>query len=180
MSEIWFISDTHFGHKNILQYEKEARPFNSLEEMHEQLINNWNSVVSPKDIVYHLGDFAFGKQWVSIAERLQGKKRLVLGNHDTYPSSVYLQYFDKLYGMVFWKRCILSHMPVHPNGLGSRWVLNVHGHLHSKQVELSILDSKFWQITDHIDLNYFNVSCEQNNLTPINADRIRERLKEID
>ena len=190
MINTWFTSDTHFGHKNILEYEKDARPFDTIEAMNEKIIENWNSVVKPKDIIYHLGDFAFGKHNILLAKRLNGKKRLVMGNHDTYPSSLYLEYFDKLYGCVFWERCILSHMPVHPNGLGSRWMLNIHGHLHSKVVKRSLYDimeikledgpvqfSKF----DHeeSDPNYFNVSCEQNNLTPIHRDVIMERIKEL-
>jgi calcineurin-like phosphoesterase family protein len=183
MIETWFISDTHFGHKNILEYEPEARPFESLQQMHEVMIERWNSVVKPKDIVYHLGDFAFGRRNISIASRLNGKKRLVMGNHDTYPASEYLPYFDKLYGMIFWERCVLSHMPVHVNGLGSRWMLNVHGHLHSKLVmsnEIVAPEKEYpmnWCLMP--DKNYFNVSCEQNNLTPIHKDIILERLKEL-
>lgn len=185
MPETWFIGDTHFGHKNILEYEKEARPFSSIEEMNESLVDRWNSCVSDNDIVYHLGDFAFGKHNIEIAGRLKGKKRLVMGNHDTYPSVDYLRYFDKLYGVVFYHRCILSHVPVHANGLGSRWLLNVHGHLHSKRVRLKTITTISqtdpaieWTMED--DLNYFNVSCEQNDLTPIHYDKIKERLDAID
>ena len=183
MINTWFISDTHFGHKNILEYEREARPFSSIEEMHEVMIENWNRVVGSQDIVYHLGDFAFGRHNIQIAERLNGKKRLVMGNHDTYPTADYLKYFDKLYGVVFYERCILSHTPVHPNGLGSRWMLNVHGHLHSNRVKK--LNDDNIQLAylrdDYIeDRNYFNVSCEQNNLTPIHKDVVMERLKELD
>jgi calcineurin-like phosphoesterase family protein len=180
MIETWFISDTHFGHKNILQYEKEARPFSSIEEMNEVMIENWNRVVKKNDIVYHLGDFAFGRLNIKIAERLNGKKKLVMGNHDTYPTSDYLKYFDKLYGIVFYERCILSHVPVHVGGLGNRWILNVHGHLHSKKVRREIYFggeiNPEWREEDQ---NYFNVSCEQNNLTPIHKDLIVSRLKEI-
>lgn len=184
MIETWFTSDTHFGHKNILEYEKEARPFTTLQEMHEVMIERWNSVVSKNDVVYHLGDFAFGRHTIQIADRLNGKKRLVMGNHDTYPTADYLNYFDKLYGCVFWHRCILSHMPVHSNGLGARWLLNVHGHLHSKNVmSTEILAPKKeypmnWVLVP--DKNYFNVSVEQNNLTPINAEVIMNILKEMD
>lgn len=197
MINVFFISDTHFGHKNILEYEKEARPFASLEEMHEVMIERWNNVVKPKDVVYHLGDFCFGRKSLDVAERLNGKKKLVMGNHDTLPTAMYLQYFDKLYGMIFYNRCVLSHMPVSPKQLGARWWLNIHGHLHSKRVQHCVdglyslkvnkggeekemlvrspFDSEFED-----DPNYFNVSCEQNNLTPIHWDVIRERLKEID
>lgn len=163
--------------------------------MHECIIERWNAVVSPGDIVFHLGDFAFGKRWIAIAERLNGKKRLVMGNHDNYPVTEYLPYFDKVYGVLFYHRCVLSHVPVHINGLGSRWLLNIHGHLHSKRVQCPIMglheihsnvhdrpilvrrpfDNEFED-----DLNYFNVSCEQNNLTPINYDVIKERLDAID
>jgi calcineurin-like phosphoesterase family protein len=183
MSETWFTSDLHLGHKNILEYEKEARPFNNLDEMHAAIIDRWNSVVNSKDVVYVVGDFAFGKHNIKIANSLNGKKKLVMGNHDTYPTADYLPYFDKLYGVIFWERCIISHVPVHNSGLGARWMLNVHGHLHSKRVKLKTTTmlhesgAHCWTLED--DPNYFNVSVEQNNLTPINADKIRERLKEL-
>jgi calcineurin-like phosphoesterase family protein len=180
MINVWFISDTHFGHKNILEYEKEARPFSCIEEMHEVMIERWNNVVATKDTVYHLGDFAFGRHNIKIASRLNGCKKLVMGNHDTYPTAEYLEYFDKLYGVVFYERCVLSHMPVHPNGLGARWMMNIHGHLHSKRVRYPILSpDDNGNLIYHEDNNYFNVSCEQNNLTPIHRDVVMERLKEL-
>lgn len=182
----WFCSDHHFGHKNILEYEKEARPFSSVEEMNETIIERHNNVVKPQDTVYFLGDFAFGKKNIELAGRMNGKKRLVMGNHDTYPTADYLKFFEKLYGVVFWERCILSHVPVHHNGINARWILNVHGHLHSKKVKISnIVSSALHMVCDgfididEYDQNYYNVSLEQNNLTPIHRDIITERLKEI-
>lgn len=79
---VFFTSDTHFGHANVIKYCN--RPFKSSEEMDEALIENWNSVVSPGDTVYHLGDFGFGRaDFLSrILWRLNGNKSLVLGNHD--------------------------------------------------------------------------------------------------
>lgn len=179
MPEIWFTSDTHYGHKNILEYEPIARPFKTIEEMNEQLISNYNSIVGDGDTVFHVGDFAFGKHNIAIAERLKGKKKLILGNHDSYPSADYLRYFEKLYGVLFWERCILSHVPVHPNGLGARWFLNVHGHLHSKNVRRVYHVDPYGCALDEYDPNYFNVAVEQHNLTPVNADVIRERMKEL-
>lgn len=178
MINTWFTSDTHFGHTNILEYEKEYRPFSSVEEMNETIIDRWNSVVRDTDIVWHLGDFCFGKNNIRIAERLKGKKRLILGNHDAYSSRDYLEFFEKLFGAFFWKRCILTHIPVHPNNLGSRAFLNVHGHLHSNNVTTVIMEDTPCETIIN-DENYFNVSCEQNNLTPIHSDIIMERIKEI-
>ncbi len=82
MNEFW-TADTHLGHKNIIQYSH--RPFSSVEEMDEVLIQNINSVVKSNDILYHLGDFAFGRMShiISYLQRLNCKRiRLVLGNHD--------------------------------------------------------------------------------------------------
>jgi calcineurin-like phosphoesterase family protein len=179
MIETWFTADTHFGHTNILQYEKEKRPFSCVEEMNETLIDRWNSVVKSQDIVYHLGDFGFGNDAIRHAERLHGKINLVLGNHDTFSSLNYNRYFNRVYGAHFWKRCILTHIPVHPSSLGSRFFLNVHGHLHSRRVK----HLGFNVFQDHPDAghdpSYFCVSSEQNNLTPFHSSEILNRLKGI-
>lgn len=68
----FFTADTHFGHNNIIKYVN--RPFNSVEEMDEQLISNWNSKVTHEDTIYHLGDFAFSKTPEKYFYRLNGKK----------------------------------------------------------------------------------------------------------
>lgn len=78
---IFFTSDTHYGHTNILKYCN--RPFDNITHMNDALISNWNEVVRPNDIVYHLGDFAMMRDPDSILRRLNGKEiHLILGNHD--------------------------------------------------------------------------------------------------
>jgi len=79
---IFFTSDTHFGHRNVIPYCQ--RPFSSVEEMDADLIRRWNAIVKPDDVVYHLGDFAFSKpiEITRILSLLSGTKLLVLGNHD--------------------------------------------------------------------------------------------------
>src|ERR1044072_8604621 len=79
---IYFASDTHFGHFNIIRYCE--RPFANVEEMNRQLINNWNSVVKFDDTVYHLGDFAMGPKelWGNYRAALNGRIVFVCGNHD--------------------------------------------------------------------------------------------------
>lgn len=89
MSDIFFTSDTHFGHANIIQHCE--RPFASVEEMTEKLIENWNACVKAGDRVYHLGDFALKlnvSEIESIVRRLHGEKFLVWGNHDQKNKSV--------------------------------------------------------------------------------------------
>lgn len=82
-TNLWFTSDTHFGHKNILEFCPN-RPGKDIQEMNEALIRNWNSCVQPDDDVYHLGDFMMGQSlyWESTLNRLQGNIHLVAGNHD--------------------------------------------------------------------------------------------------
>lgn len=79
----WFTSDTHFGHANIIKYCN--RPFANSVEMNEAIIANWNSVVKDGDLVYHLGDFCFGREdysFDSYLNRLKGLIVFVKGNHD--------------------------------------------------------------------------------------------------
>lgn len=82
---IYFTSDTHFGHKNIIKYQPETRGhFTSVDEMDDTLISNWNAHVTPQDTVYHLGDFAFTNQGRirEILNQLNGTLHIVTGNHD--------------------------------------------------------------------------------------------------
>ncbi len=193
MINTWFTSDTHFSHKNILKYEKEARPFENVYVMNEALIDRWNSVVKARDVVYHLGDISLDKRSLSLIGKLNGHKRLVMGNHDIHPMAELCNYFEKIYGAFEYKGCILTHIPIHPACMG-RYKLNVHGHLHSKNI-YKVMDTDgdcFEEILTSCNdedscgdeyvlaneqKNYFNVSVEQNNLTPINFDVIKERIR---
>lgn len=78
----YYISDLHYGHNHIIKFDN--RPFENVEEMEEKLVNNWNSVVTNKDHVYHLGDFCWGKidEWIRILKRLNGNIHIIKGNHD--------------------------------------------------------------------------------------------------
>lgn len=163
MPDIFFIGDTHFGHTNIIKFEPEKRPFKTIFEHDEELIVRWNSVVKENDIVWHLGDFAFKMQEsviANIARRLNGDKRLILGNHDNFKKIDYTKFFTAVYGVHYLNRgYILSHIPVHEQQM-KRWPINIHGHLHSH-----FLDDK----------RYWNVSCEQINCTPISLEALCQK-----
>lgn len=128
-------SDLHFWHKNILKFSKEHRPFNSIEEMNEYLIDHWNSLVSPEDTIYSLGDFSFaGKEKTrAILDRLNGNKVFILGNHCYQMRSLYAEYGD-VYDYKEVKhegvKVVLHHYPIAAwNGQGRGSVM-LHGHCH--------------------------------------------------
>lgn len=162
MSEIFFISDTHFLHRGILRHEAEKRPFATIEEHDEELVRRWNEVVCDTDVVYHLGDFTLTKRAVALfAPRLRGHKRIICGNHDSPYTKELAKYFEELYGVYQYESLILSHVPVHPQQLEYRFFANVHGHLHSKSLT---------------DWRYLNVGCEHTNLTPITLEEVYSRI----
>ena len=131
--KLYVTSDTHFNHKNIIKYCN--RPFNDIYEMNEALINNWNSVVTQNDIIYHLGDFGFGtkEELQEIFDRLNGEKYLIMGNHDKkgrkyYQDLGFIEVYKTKYEL---DKYILSHEPIIvPNNK-----INIFGHIHNKLIE---------------------------------------------
>ncbi len=157
---VFLISDTHFGHYNIIKYCN--RPFISSEEMDETLIENWNKVVSKEDKVYHLGDVGF-KSFLRMEElfnNLNGTKILIKGNHDNFKLSQYAKLFKDVRGSHQLGGCLLTHIPIHPDSL-SRWKANIHGHVHNDTLE---------------DKRYVNISVENINYTPISLEQILNEL----
>lgn len=82
--DYWITSDLHFGHKNILKFCPDTRPFSDLNHMIEAIVLEWNSLVKPTDVVFHLGDFSFLglEATTAILKRLNGTIVFVMGNHD--------------------------------------------------------------------------------------------------
>lgn len=104
MVNVWFTSDTHFGHARIIELCN--RPFESVEHMNESMIENFNALVGPQDLVYHLGDVAMGTlaDSLPLVGRLNGHKFLVPGNHDRVFSEnkpAYIERFLPEYQKVF-------------------------------------------------------------------------------
>lgn len=131
----YFISDTHFGHKNIINYCD--RPFNTVEQMNEFMIKQWNSVVNKKDVVYHLGDFSLTPKpdTLRIMEQLNGTKYLIKGNHDTYTNQFYRDIgFKEIYDhpIIIQEFLVLSHEPI-PWKI-SPIFLNLYGHIHTSEL----------------------------------------------
>ncbi|GKS13325.1 metallophosphatase [Paenibacillus chitinolyticus] len=163
MPSDFFISDHHFGHKLIIDFE--SRPFADADEMTEVMIQKWNAAVGSEDKVFHLGDFSFLNQerTQEIVRKLNGYKFLVLGNHDRGRSrSWWLDAgFDEVseYPVLYKDFFLLSHEPVYMNK--HMPYVNVHGHIHGQKYE---------------GKNYFNVCVEHWDYTPLTFEQIRDAV----
>lgn len=183
MSNRFMISDTHFGHTNSWQRFKRPdgsplRPFTSTEEMDETMVERWNAKVGPNDTVYHLGDVVINRKSLHHIKRLNGKKRLVRGNHDVFKDQDYRDVgFDSLYGVrVFTDKFILSHIPLHPDSITNRFKVNVHGHLHANEVTRKVWSTNQHDVIDQIDPRYLCVSVEHTNYEPLSFDEVDQRI----
>ena len=153
-------TDQHFGHDKL---RRVARPeFATLEEMHEHIISEHNSVVKKDNVVIFLGDLGFRESIKKNIPKLNGYKILILGNHDNYSKDFYLQYFDEVYDhpLYYHKRILLSHTPE----MVSPGMINVHGHIHD-------MDLKSKQ--------HFNACPELKGYKPITMKKIRMLMNHI-
>lgn len=165
MSQVFFIADPHFGHKNIIQYEN--RPFPDVETMDAALIERWNQTVSPEDIVYLAGDFSFyGREKTkAIAAKLQGRKRLVMGNHDNESVSFYYGAgFERVYDcpIVFQEFWLVSHEPLYLNS--NMPYGNLFGHVHGNPAYADYSPQSFC------------ISAERIGYRPISFEEIKRRM----
>lgn len=162
---IWFISDTHFQHANIVKFSPDPDLFTTVEERDELIIERWNSVVKAGDKVYHLGDVGFGnkKNLPNILNRLNGSKRLVVGNHDDVKFWAAGGCFQKIMLWRIWhdKNIIFTHVPIHQDSIIERLQtdqgINVHGHTH---------------LAGSPEGPYRSVTVELNNYTPVHLEEL--------
>lgn len=174
LSKIFFTSDNHFNHVNIIKLCN--RPFTDVEEMNKKLIENWNKVVSNDNTVFHLGDFAFGgfSTYESIRPHLNGNIVLITGNHDI--RNINVQNQQRLYKMFEWvgemltihiekRPIILSHYPLrcYPDKY-----YNLFGHIHSgpNSTNIDVLKNTF-------KATQYDVGVDNNNYTPVSWLQIK-------
>ena len=180
-TKVFFTSDTHFGHSNIIKYCQ--RPFNSAEHMDEVLISNWNEVVSPKDIVFHLGDFCFGsdKEWIKILQRLNGTKYLILGNHDLKKianSNQIKDYFAdinmQMRVVVDKQKMLLNHYPFLCFEGGYQNVWQLFGHVHSSKHSTGLDKERLV----HLFPTQYDVGVDNNNYRPVSFSQVSQIITE--
>jgi calcineurin-like phosphoesterase family protein len=171
MSNIFFSSDTHLQHANIIQYSN--RPFANVDEMNEALVENHNKKVKPNDIWIFLGDFCFGDKtkipyWMN---RFNGKKRIIPGNHDR------LEWFheaikhgadiewirDMWFGKIGKTTFHLCHYPIQSWNAAHHGSVHLHGHSHGH--------------TPSPDLLRFDVGVDCTNYAPLSLEEVETMVK---
>jgi len=171
MDTIWFTSDQHWGHGNIIRFSK--RPYANVEEMNERLIENWNRVVGPQDLVYHLGDvfLTTTEEARQIRSRLNGRICLIQGNHEKTALSLrgafewVKDYYelkapdpDAANGM---QRIVLCHYAFRVWNKSHHGAWHLYGHSHGS-------------LPDDPNALSFDVGVDCHNYTPINYRRVKE------
>jgi calcineurin-like phosphoesterase family protein len=140
MGKIYVCSDLHLDHTNIIKYCN--RPYADTEAMNKALIENWNSVVGEDDTVFCLGDFCLGDKdtIINLGKQLNGKKFLILGNHDHGSKSTYKEAgFTQVYGeqaiIKFEELDTIIHFSHHRVPDDDTHYLNLYGHQHDKPTD---------------------------------------------
>lgn len=168
-SKIYLIADPHFNHKNIIKYCN--RPFSSVDEMNQVLIKNWNNTVKKEDRIFVLGDFCLsGKdKIIEIGKQLNGRKTLILGNHDSASIKTYYEAGFEMVSKypIFLEGFLLSHEPI-PD---CRFI-NIHGHIHNKSIEE--IDYLYLDKMPELKELYYNVGVDINNFRPVSFKDIRK------
>lgn len=188
IKHLFFSADSHFWHTNIIKYCK--RPFYSVEEMNEKLIQYWNETISNDDIVFHLGDFAFcGPTKVQkIKEQLNGKIILIKGNHD-YDSTLKLfdNVFDQLLLNLNGDLIYLNHYPFLTfAGAYRDNVYQLFGHVHTCKLppiedpEINEILNEDSNRLQYLLKNQYDVGVDNNDYRPVSWLEIKNKLKNED
>lgn len=184
---VWFTSDLHLNHFNICRLCD--RPFESRYEMNQTIINNYNSVVKPDDIVFILGDFCFDQktQWTKFLNMLNGKKYLILGNHDKLKAIPY-EMFEEVADIVQlylysysdnntdkYDKFVLCHYCM--TSWPGQWqgFYHLFGHSHTRKnntgADMTLIDKR--------PLPSYDVGVDNNNFYPISQEEVVNILKQM-
>lgn len=177
--EVWFTSDTHFGHENIIRYCN--RPFRNAEQMNAELIRRWRETVPEDGIVFHLGDFAHGnaRLWNDILSALPGHKYLILGNHDMKAlRQGYMGRFElvsqQMTIRVGGQAIVLNHNPFLCYGGSYRDVWQLFGHVHSGPASHTGLDHPRLRMLFPLQ---YDVGVDNNDFRPISFAEVKAKIE---
>lgn len=179
---IWFTSDYHFSHANVIKYDK--RPFTSVEEMDEALIDGWNAKVKDTDIVFYLGDLSFDRDFgrtQAIAKQLKGKIHFILGNHDDERVIRKLGVFETVNDYINlsvkdldnprkYQDIMMFHYPILSWDKRHHGAIHLHGHEHGSLVNNSEYE---W----YYKFKVLDIGCNMHNYEPVSYHEIKEIMK---
>lgn len=178
--QVWFTSDTHFGHENIIRFC--GRPFKNAEEMNAEIIRRWRETIPDDGIVFHLGDFAHGgsKLWNDILYALTGRIYLILGNHDMKSiRQGFMSRFELVTQQMTIKvggqSIILNHNPFLCYGGSYRDVWQLFGHVHSGPNSNTGLDHPRLKMLFPLQ---YDVGVDNNDFRPISFAGIKAKIEE--
>ena len=185
MPSVFLYSDPHFGHQGVCKFMRndvvtKLRPWDTAEEMDEELVKRYNEKVKPQDKCYFLGDVVINRKALKTLSRLNGDKVLIRGNHDIFKDNDYREHFRELRAYHIMNGMILSHIPIHEESLG-RFGTNIHGHLHANRVKKPRgYDVKKGTMlySDEIDPRYHCVCVEHTDFAPILFEDVIKRIEE--
>jgi len=173
---MFFISDLHFGHSNILKFCSQTRPFINVEEMNSNIIYKWNKTITNNDVVYLLGDVSFDsiENTNEYMEHLNRKElHLIIGNHDHkyLKDSKFRSHFKTIrdyYELYLSKKetVVLSHYPFLQWNKSHWGSYHLHGHIHSPN-------------NDNMSCRRMDVGVDSNNLYPYHIDDIHLEMKKV-
>ena len=179
MDKLFFTSDTHFGHNNIIKYCH--RPYKDVFEMNTLLVKNWNKKVPRDAVIFHLGDFALGtnsKQTDELLHTLHGTKYLIKGNHEK--SALQKSYIRDLWEGIYdiaeifipddeitykEQHIVMCHYPMIVWNASHRGSWQLFGHVHGGLSNKGILNHKPTQL---------DVGVDSHDFTPISYQEVKE------
>lgn len=160
---VFVTSDLHLGHT----LAAKMRGFSSVKEHDIFILDTLNDMLGRRNKLFVLGDIAWNKEALSELKKMPFTMDAVLGNHDTYSSKDYAEVFNKVYGIVRYKKLWLTHAPIHPQEI-YRCKGNVHGHIH------------YGAATKNLGLPYYNVNLEFHDMKPVAFEDIAALFPEED
>jgi calcineurin-like phosphoesterase family protein len=155
---VLFTSDLHFNHLN----SAKRRGFESIEAHDNAVIESLNKRCGKRTVLYVLGDVGFEIEGIDKLRQINGRIRIILGNHD-YHAEYYRAYAEYVGGMIKYKNMWLTHCPIHPQEM-FKCVANVHGHIHNGGA------------TDNLGFPYINVNWDF-NYKPVSLDEIKKTVE---
>lgn len=182
MSNIWFSSDLHLGHANIIKFCD--RPFKDAKEMNEAILTYHNELVKPTDHWYNVGDVTMDRGTneepnLALISKFHGHKQLIMGNHDHFTVDIYRKYFENIMAMKILDEIIFTHIAIHPSSM-SLAIANVHGHTHNYGNEPPVYGGGFDDNLKKFTWKpYVNISIERTHYRPIHLDEIKAIIRTL-